>query len=347
MKVLVVGAGLIGEERIKALVKIGSNTGNSVEISNILDPDSKRLSQIVKKYSIKSSLTDLNLAFEDRPEWVFISTPHYCVKEIILKAFQMGCNVLVEKPLGRNLDEANEIVSAKPHGIKLMVGFNYRFYSGISRVISDANAGIFGEIISVNMILGHGNSPGMEKSWKLDPVKCGGGCLIDPGIHLLDLVGLLSTGQIEEVKGSKWAGFWNTGIEEEAHLIMTNSNKTIFNIQTSLNRWRSQFYLEINGTNGYGRVEGRGKSYGTQSYSTGKRWGWQSGVPQPESEILEISNDSAEDSFFKETVKLLGIESKFPDIEIGKLNPCTHEEALETMKLLDLSRLNLGLPILI
>lgn len=78
-----------------------------------------------------------------------------------------------------------------------------------------------------------------------------------------------------------------------------HTKKTIFNTQISLNRWRSTFKIEVNGTEGYGVVEGRGKSYGPQSYRTGTRWGWQSGKSQAQSEILMVDKDPCEDSFLQ------------------------------------------------
>jgi predicted dehydrogenase len=225
------------------------------------------------------------------------------------------------------------------------VGFNYRFYSGIRKAIKDTLDGHFGKIISVNMILGHGNAPGMERTWKLDPIKCGGGALIDPGIHLIDLALCLSNGSVEVIQGASWKGFWNTGVEEEVHLIMKDSLGTIFNIQTSLNRWRSNFRLEINGVDGYGVVEGRGRSYGPQSYKVGKRWGWQSGVNQADTEELIIDSNLSNDSFFHETAMLLGITLPELEFQNNKLNVCNQIQAQQAMSLLDASRKILNLPI--
>ena len=39
--------------------------------------------------------------------------------------------------------------------------------------------------------------PGQEKTWKLNEERAGGGCLIDPGIHLLDLCMLLAPDGLE------------------------------------------------------------------------------------------------------------------------------------------------------
>jgi predicted dehydrogenase len=345
MKVAVVGAGLIGHERLDALRRIQEEFVDAVQIAIVIDPDLDKLDEIKDSYDCDVS-NELSQITAHNPDWVFICTPHEHVFPISKFCFQFEYNVLIEKPLGRSLSECNKITSLKPSKSKLFVGFNYRFYKGIRLAISDALNGEFGQIVSVNMILGHGNSPGMENSWKLDPNICGGGALIDPGIHLLDLVLCLAVGKVDILNGSCWSGFWKTGIEEECHLILKDSNSSIFNIQSSLNRWRSSFKLEINGTEGYGIVEGRGRSYGPQSYKKGKRWGWLGGSSQVESETIVINSDLGTDCFLNETLEILGLRVDDISRSHVQLQVCTETQASRTMALLDSCRNTIRLPIL-
>src|SRR5260370_42466957 len=101
----------------------------------------------------------------------------------------------MEKALGRSLEEARGIAGAGSRPEQLYVGFNYRFYEGIAAVIEDVRQGTFGPLISVNITLGHGCNPDITQGWKLDPVRAGGGALLDPGVHLLDLCRLLAAAE--------------------------------------------------------------------------------------------------------------------------------------------------------
>jgi hypothetical protein len=56
---------------------------------------------------------------------------------------------------------------------------------------------------------------------------------------------------------------------------------------------------DLNGDEGYGVVEGRGRSYGRQRYLWGKRWAWMSGKPQKETGELVVETDG-DDVFQKE-----------------------------------------------
>ena len=61
--------------------------------------------------------------------------------------------------------------------------------------------------------------------------------------------------------------------------------------------------MRINGTDGYGIVTGRNRSYGKQQYTIGKRWGWREAESQAASEVVELVDDGL-DVFKRETEAL-------------------------------------------
>lgn len=297
--VIVVGAGKIGQERIKALETLGEN------IVAVVDTDEKLLT----KYRNYTTVYEIEKRILSGVDWIFVCTPHDDTGGIVKWALLNEYNVLSEKPLGRTYDEAknilyfNKVDNFGRARSKINVGFNYRFYKGVNQLIRDTLTGLFGDVISVNMVLGLSNPAGTEKTWRLDPKRAGSGSIIYAGIHLIDLALILSQGNLKPKTSIKWSGFWNTGIEEEIHILATDG-KAVYNIQSSVNRWRSTFRIEVNGTDGYGIVEGRNRYYGNQTYIRGKRWGWQSGKTQRESEELVVDYDG-EDSFIEETRAVL------------------------------------------
>lgn len=324
MKIGIAGAGLIGKERLAALDRL-KKEGHTINISGIFDPYSKEIKSLKEKYDVPvyNSFEDM---LNDKPDWIFIATPHDTAVELTKLSLQNGIKVLIEKPLGRNIEEAKEIYDLSKDKDALWVGFNYRFFDGVNALLKDTLSGKFGRIISINFVLGHGSSPNITEGWKLDPVKAGGGCLIDPGIHFIDLARIMTDSNLAVENGVFWNGFWKTGIEEECHLILKGKS-CIVNMQISIVKWRSTFKIEVNGEDGYGIVEGRNRSYGKQYYVTGKRWGWQNAKSQKDSEILECESDG-EDVFYKETKALL-----FPNSD-DSIKPCNLFEAMENMKLL-------------
>jgi predicted dehydrogenase len=310
MNIIVVGAGMIGKERIKALKTLGENIVAVIDPINI---PSKLSDWTYLQYS------DLQTYFEHQTtsiDWIFICTPHDKTCDYIKFALEYGCDVLAEKPIGRDLKEYYNLNWSAVD--KVNVGFNYRFFKGVNQLLLDCKNKLFGDLIFVNMILALGDAPGSEKTWRLDPEKAGRGALLDPGIHLIDLAMLISDDRLYSGQIKTWKGFWDTGLnEEEIHFLANDKNGVIYNIQSSICRWRNTFRIEINGTEGYGIVEGRNRHYGNQTYRRGKRWGWQGGKSQRESEELVIDYDG-EDSFLEETRAVLyGCEG---------IQPATHED---------------------
>lgn len=332
MKIAIVGAGLIGRERIEAVQHISKLTNGEVSISAVYDIDTNALISVAHKYQVPI-VHNIVEVMDTNPDWVFIATTNDAAATTAKIAFHFGANVLVEKPLGRTLEECEEIIAAKPEHLQLYVGFNYRFFAGIEAALHDARSGKFGKLISVNLILGHGHAPGMEKSWRLDPANCSG-AITDLGVHAFDLILQLASGNVSVKHAQSWSGYWNTGIEEESHILLTDEAGTIFNAQVSFNRWKSTFKFEINGTEGYGVVDNRGRSYGPQSYRTGVRWGWSSGKTQAESEILVVDKDNCSDSFIKETISVLGFSDYIKDYNLLS-SACTWQESKNTMGLLE------------
>ena len=330
MIVAVLGYGLIGRERVQALLALQAE-GRPIERILLFDPALAEAPP--DRVERVNALEQVAAA---RPDWVIVATPHDTAVEILPAILPWGCRVLVEKPLGRSLDEARALATQTRFPEQLWAGFNYRFFPGVREAICDARAGRFGPLINVSMVLGHGGAPGMERGWKLDPVRAGGGCLIDPGVHLLDLCRLLTTEPLEIAGATQWDGFWKTGIEEEVNLLL-RAGALVFNLQVSIVRWRSVFRLEIHGRDGYGMVTGRGRSYGPQRYIRGARWGCQKGGTQADSEELVCESDAA-NAFRDELRALLAGDS-------GPLGPCPASEAVEVMALLDRCRAALGLPV--
>jgi predicted dehydrogenase len=330
----IIGAGLIGRERLFAVKKLAEK-GRPVEITGIFDANAELCQKSAREFGAPG-FCNLEELMMSKPDWIIVSLPHDAAVQTALEALKSGASVLLEKPMGRDLHEARRLMQAG--GERLRLGFNYRYYPGIRKALQDARTGRFGKLIAVEILLGHGCGPGQEKTWKLDEERAGGGCLIDPGIHLLDLCTQLFSSELKVAGGTTWSGFWNTGIEEEVSLVLSAKEVSV-TLQISIVRWLSEFRMCIRGIDGYGVVTGRNRSYGPQKYVVGSRWGWRSAVSQAASEVLELESEGM-DVFVQETEALLfpdeGDQQEWP-------RPASAAEGLRVMELLDDIRLHLGL----
>jgi predicted dehydrogenase len=331
--VAIIGLGMMGEERLRALHSL-ARQGRPIEITGVLDPNFS-LSRLSSENGDIHPFGSLGALLERPPEWVVVATPHDVAVEIALQCIDRGCKVLIEKPMGRTLHEAEKLAEVSSRSsMPLWVGLNYRYFKGLAAMLADVRRGWFGKVLSVGMVLGHGGSPEMQNSWKMDANRAGGGALLDPGIHLIDLCQLISGGGLEVLGAWSVGGFWNNQTEEECHVILRRSGMLI-NLQASLIRWRSTFRVEIQGTDGYGVVTGRSRSYGAQIYRRGMRWGWQGGASQAQTEEEVVVTDG-------ETVFADELDAILFGASPAGVMPCTSVEALEVMRLIESIRMKMS-----
>ena len=319
-KLLVVGCGLIGTQRLKASIKAGILVENLFVYDPNLDLVKFQSGNNFKNITIVDSINSLT---NYKVTHAIVAVPHNKVVSIVSVLLNQGIIVLMEKPLARNLKESEQLLN-HPKSKNLSVGFNYRFMPGIQILRKALLSKDLGDISSLRLELGHGGSPGDVGSWKLDPIKAGGGAILDPGIHLIDLLVFLFEGlneNIEIIGVTKWEGFWNTGIEESVSII-GYVRKIPFNITCSIVAWRTRFHVEVIGTDGYIEINGRGRTDGPQTYTKGLRWGWKNSDSQKDSEVNKVL--STED---------LSLEIETAAWIKGELNVCNISSAYAGMKI--------------
>src|SRR5207248_7565181 len=94
--------------------------------------------------------------------------------------------VFCQKPLGRTALEAGAVVAAARRADRLLgVDLSYRFTHAVGRVRELVAGGELGQVFAADLVF-H-NAYGPDKPWFYDPALSGGGCVMDLGVHLVDL----------------------------------------------------------------------------------------------------------------------------------------------------------------
>lgn len=123
---------------------------------------------------------------------------HY---EILIEAIKAGKHIYCDKPLARNLREAEEITdSARRATAKYRMAFQYRFLPATLRAKQLIKEDFLGEVFHFRACYLHAGYIDRERpmSWRLDKELSGGGALLDLGSHIIDLMRYL-LGEFEEV----------------------------------------------------------------------------------------------------------------------------------------------------
>ncbi len=175
------GVGWIGRHRMAAILETGV-----AEAWLIAEPCAELAAEAAKlapQAMVVDGLPELLAAGLDG---VVIATPSALHAEQSIACLQAGAAVFCQKPLGRTVAETRAVVAAARAADRLLgVDLSYRFTEGMRAIRERIAAGQLGRVFAADLVF-H-NAYGPDKAWFYDPALSGGGCVMDLGVHLVDL----------------------------------------------------------------------------------------------------------------------------------------------------------------
>jgi predicted dehydrogenase len=175
------GIGWIGRHRMDAIARSGL-----ADIVAIADPAQNLLTQAAAIFPNAALVESLDAILEVGVDGVVIATPSALHAEQATAALERGISVFCQKPLGRNEAETRRVIDAARSADRLLgVDLSYRHMTQVKKISELIRSGELGNVYVVDLIF-H-NAYGPDKAWFYDPELSGGGCVIDLGVHLIDL----------------------------------------------------------------------------------------------------------------------------------------------------------------
>jgi predicted dehydrogenase len=175
-----IGLGWIGRKRLEAL------DPESMEVAALAESDSTRLLSVAETYPGAVATRNVEAIFDAELDGVVIATPNGLHAQQAMACLERGIAVFCQKPLATNLADVERVVAAARNADRLLgIDFCYRHVSGMHELRRRLQAGEIGDVVAVELTF-H-NAYGPDKSWCQDRRLAGGGCLMDLGVHLLDL----------------------------------------------------------------------------------------------------------------------------------------------------------------
>lgn len=181
MRVLVVGAGSIGQRHIKNLLELGHDIG-------VVDPDIEKLRMIARAYpkipthparTIDSSF----IAFEWDAALVCVPT-YFHMQTAYEIAIQHAIPIMIEKPLSHTLDKIGEFQTLRAaQDSWACVGYSMRFHPAIQKMKELLDDDAVGQPLYVRAEVGQ-YLPDWHPSksiqgWWMTKKELGGGALLD------------------------------------------------------------------------------------------------------------------------------------------------------------------------
>ncbi len=255
--VAIVGCGLIGQKRAKAI-----RPARLVACADVGLERAQALAKTAPGATATSDWRDvLKLADVDV---VIVATTNDALAEVSLAALEMGKQVLVEKPAARNTRELEAVIEASRRTGRLVrVGFNHRYHPALLKAHELYEAGALGEMMFVRGRYGHGGRIGYAQEWRANPALSGGGELMDQGVHLIDLARWF-LGDFSEVTGFAHTFFWQMPVDDNGFMLLKTPQQQTAFLHVSCTEWKNLFSLEIYGRYAKLHVEGLGGSYGVE-----------------------------------------------------------------------------------
>ncbi|HZW16133.1 MAG TPA: Gfo/Idh/MocA family oxidoreductase [Brevundimonas sp.] len=195
------GVGWIGRHRMEAMLATGS-----IEAAVVADASEAACAEAAALAPGAARADGLDALLEQDLDGVVIATPSALHADQTRRALARGAAVFCQKPLGRTEAEVREVIDAARRADRLLaVDLSYRFTEAAVRIRELVRRGELGRIHAVDLTF-H-NAYGPDKPWFYDPALSGGGCVMDLGVHLVDLaLWLLGDAAVTEVSSHLFEG---------------------------------------------------------------------------------------------------------------------------------------------
>lgn len=176
------GAGWIGRARMASLANAGLAMARVVA-----DPDPAARRLAAEAVPGITAVDDLESLLQAELDGVVIATPNALHAVQAIAALERGMAVFCQKPLARDAAETRAVVDAARRADRLLgIDLSYRHLAAVTAARRAIAGGQIGRPYAAELVFHNGYGP--DKAWFADRAASGGGCLIDLGIHLVDLL---------------------------------------------------------------------------------------------------------------------------------------------------------------
>jgi len=181
-KIAMLGGGFIGDFYTHALH--GHRRPDRVQLVYSRSEASAR--KVADRHGIPHWTTDMNEAVTHPDiDTVVVALPNFQHLEAVRMAAEAGKAVLITKPLGRNAEEAKEMLDlVEKHGVFHGYLEDLCYTPKTLKAVESVKNGALGDILWVRAREAH---PGPHSDWFWNKELSGGGAIIDLGCHCIEI----------------------------------------------------------------------------------------------------------------------------------------------------------------
>ncbi|MEO5558590.1 MAG: NAD-dependent epimerase/dehydratase family protein [Dokdonella sp.] len=148
LRIAIVGAGYVASHHLAALRRL-----DFVDIVGICDLDNAAAHALANQFSIPVVAASLADLAAQSPHAIYVLTPPASHCPLALQALDMGCHVLVEKPMAESVAECTTMIErARERGLVLSVNHSDRLDPMVVKALDAVRDGAIGDILSVDIL---------------------------------------------------------------------------------------------------------------------------------------------------------------------------------------------------
>ncbi len=204
---------------------------------------------------------EMALPADQRVDFISVATPNHTHFEIALAAVEAGFNVVCDKPLTFDVEQAEQLAAAVDRrGVVFAVTHNYTGYPLVRQARGMIQAGELGEVQAVRVSYIQGwlrsrieQDNQKQAAWRTDPAKSGSsGCFGDIGTHAYNLARYTSGLLPERVSARLQVFAPGRQLDDYGHAVVQMENGALVTVTASqISHGReNDLAIEIDGTKG-------------------------------------------------------------------------------------------------
>lgn len=219
VRVVMIGCGGMARHHINQML----HQQDTTEIAWVCEPSSEAYAAAVELFEmagVKPAPNEPNLdrllaKYGGELDAAFVITPHVYHHDQTRACMEVGLDVLLEKPMVMNAQEAASLIETRDHTNRLLVvAFPGSLSPQIRTAVRMLRSGELGRLLNISATVWQGWGPGTVGKWRQNPAISGGGFMFDTGAHMLNTVTDLAGEEFVEV--AAWLDLYGRPVDTRA-----------------------------------------------------------------------------------------------------------------------------------
>jgi UDP-N-acetyl-2-amino-2-deoxyglucuronate dehydrogenase len=233
--------GFVGAGEIAVASAEAVRDAEHASLVSVFDVEPALAADLVGRFGGRSAGSLEQLLADPMVDAVYVCVPHHLHREMAVRAAASGKHVLVEKPMGVSVDDAEAIVAAcEASGVRCGVAFVVREAPAFAAAHRLVDAGEIGDVTGFRITY-RGDKPASywtggwsgraTGDWRMHRSSAGGGVLIMNAIHDLDAIMWITGLEIERVHAASATTSGTGDVEDVALAILEASGGALGSVE--------------------------------------------------------------------------------------------------------------------